>query len=75
MVHGGEEVMQDVVAKGGGHEEEVGCLLDVADGVDLVEAPVQVGLGVPVVAGVVDVRVMVGGYERGECQPIETEAL
>ena len=62
VVHRREEVVQHVVAKGGGHEEQVRGLLDVADGVDLVDAPV-LRLGVLVVAGVVDERVVVGGYE------------
>ena len=74
VVHRREEVVEHVVAKGGGHEEEVGGLLDVADGVDLVDAPV-LGLGVQIVAGVVDERVVVGGYERCEGQPVEAEAL
>ena len=74
VVHRGEEVVEHVVAEGGGHEEEVGGLLDVADGVDLVDAPV-LGRGVLVVAGVVYERVVVGGYEGREGQPVEAEAL
>ena len=74
VVHRGEEVVQNVVAEGGGDEEEALALLDVAHGVDLVYAPVLV-LRVQVVTGVVDQWVMVGGYERGELQPVGATAL
>ena len=74
MVHCGEEVVQHVVAEGGGAEEEALALLDVAHGVDLVDAPVPGGR-VQVVAGVVDQWVVVGGYERGVLQPVGAAAL
>ena len=74
MVHCGEKVVQHVVAEGGGDEEEAWALLDVAHGVDLVDAPV-LGPGVQVVTGVVDQWVVMSGYERGELQPVGATAL
>ena len=74
MVHCREEVVQHMVSEGGGHEEQVWGLLDVADGVNLMDAPI-LGLGVLVVAGMVDERVVVGGYERREGQPVGAKSL
>ena len=74
VVHSGEEVVQYVVAKGGCHEKQVGGLLDIADGVNLVDAPVS-GAWVLVVPSVVHKRMVVGGYLRCERQPVEAHAL
>ena len=46
VVHGGEEVMQQVVSEGCGDEEQRGGLVDIADCIHLPEAPVSASVGV-----------------------------
>ena len=51
-----------MVAEGGDHQEQV-RLLDIADSVNLVDAPV-LGFRVRIIATMIDERMVVGGDQR-----------
>ena len=72
VVHGGKQVVEQVVAEGGEHDGQR-RLLHVPDGVDLVQAPVGVEAGR--VAGVVQLRVVVGRGDAGRDQPEPGDAV
>ena len=73
VVHGGKEVVQQVVSQRGHVEQRAEGLVHVAGGVQLVQAPVR--LRAWVIARVVHRRVVVRADESGEGDPVGAEAV
>ncbi len=74
MVHRGKQVVQEMIPKGGGRDEQRPLLSpDVPDRVHLLQSPIPAGQGP--VAHVVEVRVTMGGDQGGEGHPVAGAAV